>query len=105
LGGVKKFSISQLEKRQRKALERAAKRGEKKTLERARRMAIIPESELNEIVSEVLKMDYVTPAVVAERFNIKIGVAKQILKMLHSEGKLTLVSRNHRTMLFVPAAS
>ncbi len=48
----------------------------------------------------MIKWEYVTPYLVATRFNTKISVAYQILRTLASKGTLVLVSKGHRTEIY-----
>lgn len=52
-------------------------------------------------VKEIQQMVYVTPFSLSTKLEIKVGVAKRILRELEKEGKLKLVSRNRRSPLYV----
>lgn len=101
MGGRKKPSISQLEKRARKTSKE--KKEEKKKVE----MTLDAKGELTQvsvdaIVKEIRKMKYVTPYIVASRFGIKMSRAKKVLRSLAEQGLLEAYDMNHRVPIYVP---
>lgn len=104
MGGKKKPTLSQLAKRQEKQQQAPAKptaKGKKATEERPTvKASLIDQKLLNDVEKEVIKWEYVTPYLVATRFNTKISVAYQILRTLASKGTLVLVSKGHRTEIY-----
>lgn len=51
---------------------------------------------------EVQQMAYVTPYLLSTKLEVKIGVARRVLRELEKEGKLKLVSPSRRSPLYVP---
>ncbi len=101
MGGRKKPSISQLERKARKSSK--AKKEEKKKVE----MTLNAKGELTQvsidaIVKEIKRMKYVTPYLVASKFGIKISRAKKVLKALEEQGVVAAYDMNHRVPIYVP---
>lgn len=110
MGGKKKPTLSQLEKRLSKMKEEGTRKGRKRKKEKAREATltlpkIVPliNADLIKIAqSEVRKMKCITPYVLATRLNIKISLAKALLRALHVEGIIVPVNLNHRVPIYVP---
>ncbi|HDI74596.1 MAG: 30S ribosomal protein S25e [Thermoprotei archaeon] len=110
MGGKKKPTLSQLEKRLGKLREESAKKSKKKKRTKATTTAItlpkiIPlvNPDLIKLAeSEVRKMKCITPYSLATKLNIKISLAKAILKTLSSEGIIVPVNLNHRVPIYTP---
>lgn len=105
MGGRKKPTLSQLEKRMRKMREEK----EKKERERKYEMkldsrGVLTQASVDQMVGEITKMPYITPYVVATKFGLKISRAKRILKRLAEEGVLAVYDYNRRVPIYVPAA-
>ena len=104
MGGKKKPTLSQLAKRQEKqqAQAKPAAKGKRATTEErpTAKASLIDQKLLSDVEKEVVKWEYVTPYLVATRFNTKISVAYQILRTLASKGTLVLVSKGHRTEIY-----
>ncbi len=102
MGGKKKPTLSQLAKRQEKqAPAKPTAKGKKAAEERPTvRASLVDPKLLNDVEKEVVKWEYVTPYLVATRFNTKISVAYQILRTLANKGALVLVSKGHRTEVY-----
>jgi len=105
MGGRKKPTLSQLEKRMRRVRE------EKERKERERRYemkldsrGVLTQASIDQIVGEIAKMPYVTPYLVATKFGLKISRAKKILKRLAGKGVLVVYDYNRRVPIYVPAA-
>jgi small subunit ribosomal protein S25e len=109
MGGKKKLGLKQMERMQTKKDEEEA---EKKKKEKAgapkekKAIGVIPPDAKNEkIVSEIKKMNVLTPYGVASRFNIRISAAKDFLKQLEENGAVQLVSGSHNIKIYKPIAS
>ena len=105
MGGKKKPTLSQLAKRQEKQQQAQAKpaaKGKRAAAEERPtvKASLIDQKLLSDVEKEVVKWEYVTPYLVATRFNTKISVAYQILRTLASRGTLVLVSKGHRTEVY-----
>ena len=106
MGGKKKPTISQLVKREERQKEAAEKKGKErgKVVEEATKKNVynISQELLNQIMSDVSKMDYVTTYVVASKYGLKMTIASRILNDLYRKGELVLVDKGHRTAIYVP---
>ena len=86
MGGKKKLGIKQMEKQQVKEDEDKSKEKKKEKAgspKERKSIGIMPPDAKNEkIVSEVKKMNVLTPYAVSTRFNIRISTAKDFLEQL-----------------------
>jgi small subunit ribosomal protein S25e len=109
MGGKKKLGIKQMEKQQVKEDEDKSKekKKDKAGVSKERKtIGIMPPDAKNEkIVSEVKKMNVLTPYAVATRFNIRISTAKDFLEQLEANGAVQLVSGSHNIKIYKPTAS
>lgn len=107
MGGPKRKGIKQMEKQQ---SLRTVKRpeGQKQTsqktltLQKISRVANVEPKVLAQIEKELKGMKYVTPSSIALKYNIKVGVAKDILKSLEDSGLVKYASGNERIKIYVP---
>jgi ribosomal protein S25 len=109
MGGKKKLGLKQMERMQtrkdeeeaeKKRKEKAGSPKEKKTI------GVIPPDAKNEkVVSEIKKMNVLTPYSVASRLNIRISAAKDFLEQLEENGAVQLVSGSHNIKIYKPVAS
>ncbi|RLE94715.1 MAG: 30S ribosomal protein S25e [Thermoprotei archaeon] len=110
MGGKKKPTLSQLEKRLSRMQEESkkAKKRKKKgkletpTLTLPKIVPLVNEDLIKLAQSEVKKMKCITPYVLATRLNIKISLAKALLRTLHEEEVIVPVNLNHRVPIYVP---
>jgi len=109
MGGKKKLGIKQMEKQQVKEDEDKSKekKKDKAGMSKERRTVGImpPDAKNDKIVSEVKKMNVLTPYAVATRFNIRISTAKDFLEQLEANGAVQLVSGSHNIKIYKPTAS
>lgn len=105
MGGKKKPTISQLEKRMmREAAAKAGKQEEGGFKPKLTSKGTLSASSIDEIYRGIANQPCVTPYLVASMFGLKISAAKQVLKDLESRGLLRLVDANRRVRVYVPAA-
>ena len=100
MGGPKKPTLKQLEKR----LLRQKQQQAGKTAMEVREKSIagvIPPS-LDEVESFIKTQPYITPYVLSEKFGIRISVSKDILRRLAEEGKLRLIEGDNRLRIYAP---
>jgi small subunit ribosomal protein S25e len=108
MGGKKKLGLKQMERMQTKKDEEEAekKKKEKAGPKEKKTIGIIPPDAKNEkIVSEIKKMNVLTPYAVASRFNIRISAAKDFLEQLEENGAVQLVSGSHNIKIYKPVAA
>ncbi len=101
MGGKKKPTLSQLVKRMEK--EKEQKEKQKAAEERKQtKVLLVDEKLFEEIKRDVMKMDCVTPYIIASKYGLKMSTALHILRALRDQGVLYLVSKGHRTEIYVP---
>jgi small subunit ribosomal protein S25e len=110
MGGKKKLGLKQMERMQEKKdeeekakekkKEKAGPQKEKRTVS-----VIAPDVKNEKFVSEIKKMNVLTPYAVASRFNIRISAAKDFLEQLEENGAVQLVSGSHNIKIYKPVAS
>jgi small subunit ribosomal protein S25e len=108
MGGKKKLGLKQMERMQTKKDEEDAekKKKEKAGPKEKKTIGIIPPDAKNEkIVSEIKKMNVLTPYAVASRFNIRISAAKDFLEQLEENGAVQLVSGSHNIKIYKPVTA
>jgi len=104
MGGKKKPTISQLEKRlMKRGKEKGKETPKRVTAMKMTTLGYIADKSLNDIAKEISKMKVVTPYVLSNMFKIKIGLAKRALKELELKGLVKLVDKNRRVAIYVPA--
>ena len=109
MGGKKKLGIKQMEKQQVKTDDDKAKDAKKKEKagppkERKTVGIMVPDAKDGKIVSEVKKMNVLTPYAISTRFGIRISAAKDFLEQLEANGSIQLVSGSHNIKIYKPAA-
>ena len=107
MGGKKKLGIKQMEKQQVKTDDdKEAKKKEKAGPPKERKNVGImgPDPKDGKTISEVKKMNVLTPYAVATRFGIRISAAKDFLEQLEANGAVQLVSGSHNIKIYKPAA-
>ncbi|NPA23913.1 MAG: 30S ribosomal protein S25e [Crenarchaeota archaeon] len=98
MGGKKKPTLSQLVKKMEKERDQK-KAGEEK---KQSKIMIIDSRTLEEIKRDVMKMECVTPYIIASKYGLKMSTALNVLRTLKDQGVLYLVSKGHRTEVYVP---
>ena len=104
MGGKKKPTLSQLEKRTKKREGRGEREERKGKYEmRLTSEGTLSELSVEQVVNGIKKMPYVTPHVLYSKFGIKISRAKRVLRELESRGILVAVDKNRRCPIYVLA--
>ena len=104
MGGRKKPSISQLEKRMSKSERGKAKKGKEKKFEMTYDAAgELTQTSMDHIIKEIKKMSYITPYQVAIKFGFKISRAKNVLRELETQGIIKAVDKNRRVPIYIAA--
>ena len=104
MGGKKKLSLKQIERRQSSEGKKADRKKEKKTGPgEGERSGIIPLNLKDEnVIGEVKKIRVLTPYNVASHFNVRMSVARDLLRQLEEHGLVQMVEGNHRLKIFRP---
>jgi len=98
LGGPKKPTLKQLEKRHLKQKQQVGKIVEAREKSIA---GVIPPS-LEEVESFINTQPYITPYILSEKFGIRISISKDILRRLAEQGKLRLIEGDNRLRIYAP---
>lgn len=98
MGGPKKPTLKQLEKRLLKQKQQAGKAVEV----RDKSIAGVTPPSLDEVESFINTQPYITPYTLSEKFGTRISLSKDILKKLAERGKLRLVEGDHRLRIYAP---
>ena len=102
-GGKKKLTLAAIERSQEKKPE---KKKDSKSLGSAserRAPDIFTPDASGKIVDEMKKLKVLTPYVIATRFNLRLGVAKDFLEELEKKGAVQMVSRSRNVRVYKPA--
>ena len=110
MGGSKKKSMAQMEKTQDQADKKdepaQQKKGKGKTIAEKRPRGLqAPEIGDPKFLGEVQKMGAITPYSLANQFNLRLSVAKDLLDELEKRRLITLVGGNARIRIYQPAAA
>jgi small subunit ribosomal protein S25e len=65
---------------------------------------MVPDAKDGKNISEIKKMNVLTPYSVAARYGIRISAAKEFLEQLETNGSVQLVSGSHNIKIYKPAA-
>ncbi len=98
MGGQKKKPLSRMEKQKREKAEAKKEKPIKKTL----RISIIPQELLNKMLTDIKKSKYVTPTMLAQRYEIKVSSAKKILRKLENDRVVEPRVKTARLTVYVP---
>jgi small subunit ribosomal protein S25e len=107
MGGKKKLGLKQMEKQQVKEDEtKEAKKKEKAGPPKEKKLVGImtPDAKDSKVISEIKKMNVLTPYAIATRYGIRISAAKDFLEQLEANGAIQLVSGSHSLKIYKPAA-
>lgn len=107
MGGKRRPTISQLEKRLTKELEeKLAKREEpSKAKLKVTSQGELTQASLDAVYRELAKLSVITPYQLSTMFNLKLSVAKHVLRTLEAQGLVKLVAANRRVQIYVPAGA
>jgi ribosomal protein S25 len=109
MGGKKKLGIKQMEKQQVKEDDDKSKDKKKEKAgppkERKTVGIMPPDAKDGKIISEIKKMNVLTPYAVSTRFGVRISAAKDFLEQLEANGSVQLVSGSHNMKIYKPTAS
>lgn len=105
MGGKKKISLRQMERKQRSG--KGKKTGEKKEPrkrigEMDRSGIVLPNLKDKNIIEEVKKIGVLTPYTVASHFNVRMSVARDLLKQLEGRRVVQMVRGNHNLRIYKP---
>ena len=108
MGGAKKKSISKVEKAQviQEKKEGQPKKSKDKTAVETKQRGIeIPNISDKKFISELSKLNVITPYEISSQFNLKISMAKNLLKELERKNIIKSVEGNARVRIYQPVSS
>ncbi|MHA1238944.1 MAG: 30S ribosomal protein S25e [Candidatus Odinarchaeia archaeon] len=87
--------------------KKSKKKAEASTVkeEKIIRDIILPPDKLEALKKEIPKMKVITPTVIVQKYNVKVSVAKNLLRDLHKQGLIKFVAGTRRLDIYVPASS
>lgn len=98
LGGPKKPTLSQAEKKQLKAQQKEEKKDA--APEKSVGAFMLPDEK--DVVNFIRSMRYATPALIAEKYGTRLSVAKSLLNTLASKGFIMPVVGDNRIRIYAP---
>ncbi len=102
MGGTKKPTISKLKKM---AMRRdsSSRKGEEK--KRDIYKGFLTSKEEDELKKYILKQRYITPSMLARRGEVRISIARRLLRKLKEEGLLELLEKHRDVEIYAPVSS
>jgi small subunit ribosomal protein S25e len=110
MGGKKKLGLKQMEKQQVKEDEDKSKEKKKDKAgppkeKRTIIGVVAPDAKNERNLSEIKKMNVLTPYLVSTKFGVRISAAKDFLEQLEKNGAVQLVSGSHNIKVYKPVAA
>lgn len=104
MGGKKKKTLKQAQRKQTKKDEQKEPKPSTSPSKRQKRAAgIVPPNPRSEkTINEIKKMKTLTPFSVASRFNLRLSAAKDLLEELEQKGVIQFVSRSRNLKIYTP---
>jgi small subunit ribosomal protein S25e len=104
MGGKKKLSLKQMEKSEKKKAPQKEKRSTTASTEKKSVPGITPPSLAGDrVAAELKKLKFLTPYSVASRFELRLSVAKELLRDLERKGLVRFVSKSPNVTVYAPA--
>jgi ribosomal protein S25 len=100
LGGAKKKSISQMARQQQLKDEASKKEKKEEKKDRKSTRSVNEVYDENEVTKAIKELKAVTPHALAGQLNVRVGVAKRILKSMDEKGLARLVSGSSRIRVY-----
>lgn len=63
--------------------------------------AFVPENLMKRIKREIVREKFVTPYMLAEKYNMAMSLAKRVLRRLEQEGIVELYARSRRASIYI----
>ncbi len=105
MGGKKKQSVKQMSKAQGK---KPAKKEKRATVQPAERKSVpgitLPNLKGDKALSEIKRLKVITPSVIAARFNLRLSIAKNLLKEMERQGLIEFVSKSSTLRIYRPTS-
>ena len=91
MGSKKRLTLKQMEK-MRKKKERKESGSSRSAIEKRVAGIVPPDSRSKEVVDQLKKMRVLTPYTVATRFDLRLSIARDLLRELEKQGVVEFVS-------------
>lgn len=102
MGGTKKPTLSKLRKMTMRK-EKTGKKGDEKRRE-VYKGYITPKEE-EELRGYILKQKYITPSMLSRKAELRISIARRLLRKLHNDGLLRLMEKHKDVEVYAPASA
>jgi small subunit ribosomal protein S25e len=104
MGGKKKQSMKQMSKAQRKKPSKKEKHAAGPSAEKKSIPGITPPSLKGEkVLREIKRLKVITPSIVASLFDLRLSVAKNLLREMERKGLIEFVSKSPALRIYKPA--
>jgi len=103
MGGRKKLTLKQMEKQQ-MVRERGPRRRTQAQVEKHVGGIFPPDIKDQAFLDELAKMKVITPYALASKYNLRLSVAKEVLRELERRGFLELVAASRYTRIYKVAS-
>jgi ribosomal protein S25 len=103
LGGAKKKSISQMARQQQLKDEAAGKEKKEDKEKRKTSKSVKELFDEGEVLKAIKDLRAVTPHALATQLNVRVGVAKRVLRGLEEKGSVKVVSGSSRLRVYGPS--
>ncbi|KPV63777.1 MAG: 30S ribosomal protein S25e [Candidatus Bathyarchaeota archaeon BA1] len=100
MGGKKKLTLKQMERMRVRKGERKEGKSGGAVAEKKPAGIIPPDAKSEKVIGEIKKMRVLTPYMVASRFNLRLSVAKGLLRELEQRGILEYVSGGENIKIY-----
>ena len=101
MGGTKKPTIPKLKKLASRREEKSKKEEKKKEPYKV----YLTDREVEEIVNYVKRQRYITPYIISRKAEIKLSIARNLLRNLANEGIVKLEEKNRELEIYIPISS
>jgi small subunit ribosomal protein S25e len=102
MGGKKKLSLKQMEKSEKKKAAPKEKRSTPASTEKKAVPGITSSLTGDKMAAELKKLKVLTPYSVASRFELRLSVAKEILRDMERKGVIKFISKSRNIIVYAP---
>ena len=104
MGGKKKRSLRKAERTQKKVPRKKDKKAAAGPEKKSVPGITPPNLKGDKFTSDLKKMKVITPYTIANRFELRLSIARQLLKELENKGMIEFVSRSQNLQIYKPAS-
>ena len=101
-GGKKRRTIKQMEKTQRRKPGKPESKPSRPTTDKKAAEIVLPDLKSEKVMTELKRMRVLTPYTVASRLDIRLSVARSLLKELERRGTIDYVSGGKNLKIYKP---